>query len=97
LLFPKFIALTAITVLTFGDAASTIIGLKFGKIKFKGKTIEGFIAGTIISFIPVYLILGNPFLALIASFIGMLAELILPIDDSLTIPLSVGIVLLLII
>jgi dolichol kinase len=93
LIFPLETALTALIVLSIGDATSTLIGLKFGRIKFKGKSIEGTIAGTIISSIAVYLLIHNPITAIIASSIGMLAELLIyKIDDSITIPTSVGII-----
>ena len=42
LLFQKEIAMLAITVLIFGDAFAALIGMKFGKHKFKnGKSWEG--------------------------------------------------------
>lgn len=94
LIFPLNIALTALIVLSIGDATSTLIGLKFGRIRFKGKSIEGTIGGTIISSIAIYLLIQNPFIAIIASLTGMLAELLIyQIDDSITIPTSVGIII----
>ncbi len=87
LMFPLKTALTAILVLTIGDATSTLIGKKFGKIQYKGKTIEGTIAGTITSTIAITLLIHEPTTAIIASTTGMLTELLINnIDDSLTIP-----------
>ncbi|MBN2126917.1 MAG: hypothetical protein JW703_00830 [Candidatus Diapherotrites archaeon] len=97
LMFPENIALTALLVLSIGDAASTLIGIKFGHIKLGKKSIEGAIGGTLFSSIPAFLALNSIPLALIASITGMLAELLIPIDDSITIPLSVGIILMMVI
>ncbi|MBN1377584.1 glycerol-3-phosphate acyltransferase [Candidatus Woesearchaeota archaeon] len=46
LLFPKSIAILALSFLVFGDTFAEIIGTKFGRIKIMGKkTLEGFLAG----------------------------------------------------
>jgi dolichol kinase len=82
----------ALCVAVYGDAASTIFGIKFGKHKLTGKkTLEGTLGGILVSL----LFLGVLFewwVALIAAGVGMLAEL-LPIDDNLTIPIVTAVVL----
>ena len=41
LFFERSIAIVSLFFLIFGDAASTIVGVKYGRIKlFKGKTLE---------------------------------------------------------
>lgn len=79
----------AITVLAFGDAASTIFGRRFGKTKImRDKTLEGTTAGIAVSiaslmfFLPLHV-------AVAAGIVGMLAELI-PANDNYTIPLATG-------
>jgi dolichol kinase len=86
------IALGAVAVLTFGDAAATIVGKKFGRTQLKEKrTLEGSIAGIIVGTLVLL-----PFFpleaAIPAAFLGMLAEY-LPIDDNVGIPVVVALVL----
>ena len=81
--------------MVFGDSISTVVGKTLGKTKIWHKTLEGSIAGIIISFI--YLtILFSPSIALIAATIGMAMEY-LPIEDNYTIPIATGFVLMLLI
>ena len=90
------IVLGALIVGVYGDAASTIFGIKFGKHKIIGeKTIEGTISGIVISAILLSLIFPLH-VAIIAATIGMLAELI-PVDDNFTIPFTVAAILMLLI
>jgi len=106
--FTKIIAITAMTVLILGDTAAALVGKKIGKIKFKslGKTLEGSIAFFIISVIGVFLISmilevnhGYIIAAISGIFIATLVELIskkIFIDDNLSIPLTVGGIMILI-
>ena len=97
-LFETNIALASITILTFGDPISHLIGRYFGKTKSvldKQKNIEGNIAAALISsllamfFVPFYL-------AFIGALTAMLFELFiikiqnLRLDDNLIIPLAAG-------
>lgn len=94
--FSKEIAILAIAVLAVQDSIATLIGSNFGKHKIffnKEKTFEGSISGFLAAFL-VCLLLTNPLQAFIASFIGTIIETLpIRIDDNLTIPLVVGIVL----
>lgn len=107
LVFEKGIAIAALLFSVFGDAASTIVGVKYGKTRlFKEKSLEGTLAFFIICFfVGLFLIwsrrmflgLDAParlFLILIGSFAAALIE-VLPIrvDDNLTIPLFSGAVM----
>lgn len=98
-LFSQDIALASITVLTFGDAISTLAGY-FGK-RYKKKPLSslktrfGTIIGMVVSFL-VALIFIDPFYALIAAVVGMIAEAISirfgeeETDDNLIVPLAAG-------
>lgn len=101
LLFPKYIAMLGITVLIFGDAFAALVGMKFGKHKFKnGKSLEGTLGFMAVSFLflaafAVVLRLDLPFIAASAISIPIVAvaEIYskqLKIDDNLTIPLVFG-------
>ncbi|HMK53573.1 MAG TPA: SEC59/DGK1/VTE5 family protein [Methanobacteriaceae archaeon] len=83
------VANAAILILIFGDSASTLVGRKFGKIKWpmqEHKTLEGSLAFLLIGFI-----VSLTQLSLIPAFagavVGMVTEAYSPIDDNLTVPL----------
>ncbi|MBN2067570.1 MAG: phosphatidate cytidylyltransferase [Candidatus Diapherotrites archaeon] len=85
----KMVVLGALCVAVYGDAASTVFGIAFGRHRIAGKkTIEGTVGGIAASF--AFLQLLFPWdIALAAAVIGMLAEL-LPFDDNFTIPIAVA-------
>jgi len=86
------IVLGALGVVVYGDSASTIAGLRFGKHRIAGKkTLEGTLGGMAAAFFFLLFIFQWP-IALAAAVIGMLAEL-LPFDDNFTIPIAVGLTL----
>ena len=88
----KAIILGALGVAVYGDAASTIFGLKFGKHRIAGKkTLEGTIGGMAASLFFLSFLFQWP-IAVATAVIGMLAEL-LPFDDNFTIPIAAGFVL----
>lgn len=90
----KEIALGAILLLSFGDFASTLFGIKFGKTFLaKNRSIEGSIAGIAIGF-AVLLFLFNPLKAFLVAFFGMLAEY-LPLNDNFGIPIVAGLAIML--
>jgi dolichol kinase len=102
-IFPKIIAITALTILVISDLSAALIGRKFGKTPFFDKSLEGtitfFITGSIIILylgyffmLPVtYYIFG--FLAAAFSAIVEAGSNFLKMDDNLSIPLSIGIVM----
>jgi len=91
--FPKSIAIAALVFLTFGDAMSTIIGKRFGKIRFfNQKSIIGsgaffvtcFATGLILMILPG---MNLSFLTvLIGSLTATIVELLpIPVDDNLSV------------
>jgi dolichol kinase len=95
LIFPKAIAITAILILSTGDATAALVGKRYGRYPIMGKTVEGtlaFIAAGIIftSWVPTV-----PFLVkIIGALAGALVELPKTfIDDNLLIPLVSGAVM----
>lgn len=102
-IFPKIIAITALTVLVISDMSAALIGRKYGKTSFLDKSLEGtlafFLSGSIIIVYLGFFYL-MPFtyfvFGIIAVMIGAIAEAAsntLKTDDNLSIPLSIGIVL----
>ena len=93
LIFPNPLGYTAIAALTLGDGFASLAGkgIKMGRNKLnKSKTLTGSATFFIATFIG-SLAFVDPLTAFYASFIGMIVELLpLPINDNLTIPISVG-------
>jgi dolichol kinase len=101
LLFPRTIALPALLVLVIGDAAATIIGVRYGKHALPWndrKSYEGSLSFIVTSLIAA-LFFVKPLVASIAVVVGALAES-LPfdhefLDDNLVIPLLTAFLLFL--
>jgi dolichol kinase len=84
--------LGAIIALTFQDSFSTLIGIHWGKTSIaERKSLEGALGGFVMCFVALALIFSIP-VALAASLVATLVEL-LPLNDSLTIPLATAIIL----
>ena len=103
-LFPIQIALASITILTFADPVSYLIGCKFGKTKTflcNTKNIEGNLAGALVSslsalfFVPLYLALPGAIAAMIFELLTIKIQNI-ELDDNFIIPLVTGTAMLLI-
>lgn len=103
-IFPKTFVVTGFSILIISDISSALIGRKFGKHPlFIRKSWEGTSAFWI-SAILVVIVIGNLlsapwtfyFFGIIAAIIGGIAEAastMLKMDDNLSIPLSIGLVL----
>jgi len=89
LLFPKSVAYASITIVAVGDPVASYFGQRFGRTRVGGKTLEGFAAGSIVSFAGALLWI-YPNLALIGSVAGMLLEFLGIPDDNLTMPIGAG-------
>ncbi|HXK45319.1 MAG TPA: hypothetical protein PL060_05125 [bacterium] len=99
LYFPLPVAVANLLFLTFGDAASAMIGTKYGKLHiFPGKTVEGMLGGIIINCIIGVLVsfyFAIPFEILFAGVLtGCILEVLpLKIDDNLTVGIIPGILM----
>jgi len=98
LIFPLEISIISISVLCIYDSFATLIGSYFGKHKIffnPRKSLEGTFFAFLITFFVIFAFFDLK-IAFLSSFFAMLTE-ILPIrvDDNLTIPFVVGIVLVL--
>lgn len=103
LIFPKIIAIISFTILIISDLSAALIGRRFGKHKLFDKSWEGtsafMITGIIVVFIyyytlqaPISLLIFGSLGAIFAGFIEA-ASVTLKMDDNLSIPLSVGLVM----
>jgi dolichol kinase len=102
--FSKIIAVVALSVMLISDTAAALVGRKFGRNKMgEGKTVEGCLAFVLSGIMVVYAlgyldgqISHFYFSGCIAVIMALLAELYsrkLYIDDNLSIPLVVGIIM----
>ena len=103
ILFEPKAAMAAIAVLSLADAVSTLIGRNYGKHKVifnKDKSIEGSMA-FFITALPTLMFFSNPLYttsvnllyAATIAFFATLAELLPKVNDNITIPIVVGILM----
>ena len=101
LLFPKVIVITAFAILIISDTAAALIGRRFGRHPFRSKTVEGTTAFFVTASVVVALAPKIDYLATeyligsIAAVLGAFVEAVSGdlIDDNLSIPISIGIVM----
>jgi dolichol kinase len=97
-IFPQPVAAAALGFTVLGDAFAAIVGKAFGRVRFFGKTLEGFLGGlaaclawaaflTWVSPLPWPVVLAG---ALVASAVEVLP---IPLDDNLGITLFSGYVM----
>lgn len=98
-LFSREIAILAISFLTIGDSLATIIGERYGRVRFFKKTAEGAVAcllGNVLALVAGFYISLDFTLtvAMLGAVVATLVEsLPLPVNDNLTIPLLSGTVM----
>lgn len=96
LFFPLNISSIAIVVLVIGDSIATIVGIHYGKHKLpynRRKSLEGSLSGLVASFLAC-MVLANPLTAFLAASIGIIVEsLPIPVNDNISIPVSVAVFL----
>ncbi len=97
-LFPKIIVITAFAILIISDTSAALIGRKFGRHPFLGKSLEGttafFVSGLLvvalapkIAYLPAEYLIG-----VLAAALGAVVEALSGdvIDDNLSIPISIS-------
>ena len=100
LLFPKIIAINAIAILIISDTTSALIGRRFGRHRFFGKSLEGstafFVSAmlVILAAPKIHYVLAEYLVGFVAALIGAIVEALpIKVDDNLSIPISVGLVM----
>lgn len=89
--FDYSIALLSLLLTVFGDLASALIGIKFGKHKlYRKKTYEGFLAGLLMNLVVGAIVLPEyPLIYIGMAIVASTVELLTSnLDDNLTVPLS---------
>jgi dolichol kinase len=97
-LFSKPVALAALAFIMVGDPASAIIGRRFGRIRFRTKSLEGSLAFLTAASIVA---LVDPHLPLPVAYIGAVVATVteaisFSVDDNASVPLISGLVMQLI-
>ena len=96
LLFPLSISVPAIVTLAVLDSVTTIVGKRFGKTRiYNGKSWEGTLAGIVVTTLVLLLFL-SPAGAIAVAVLAGFIELISPVDDNLSIPVAVSVLLALV-
>ncbi|MEW5800037.1 MAG: dolichol kinase [Bacteroidota bacterium] len=100
IIFPKLIVLTAFTILIVSDTFAALVGRKFGKRKFLQKSVEGSLTFFITALIVIAVTpkveraVTEYAIGAVAALIGTIVEAgSWKIDDNLSVPFSVGIVM----
>ncbi len=97
LLLPKIIAINAFAILIISDTTSALIGRRFGRHRFFGKSLEGS-AAFFISAVAVVLLTPKVsslvyeyVIGIVAAAVGTVIEALpIRIDDNLSIPIGIG-------
>jgi diacylglycerol kinase (CTP) len=99
--FPKYITIISFAILTFSDTASSLVGRRYGRTKFRGRSLEG---GAAFVIVAIMVILATPkieyefgeyLICIVAAIVGAIAEILAgdKVNDNIAIPLSIGTVL----
>ena len=97
--FPRWVATTAITFEILGDVASALVGRKFGHHKIRGqKSIEGAAGFLAVALLIIVVMPKVPYtVGIVGAIVASVVEAIsIHRDDNLTVPLSSGLVMYLI-
>jgi len=95
-IYEPVIAFCAMAYVSIGDTFAALVGMTWGKRKFKGtnKSLEGSLGCFVSTFIFGLFFLDKPVLALVGALTATLAELVnIPLDDNLKIPILSGLAL----
>ena len=95
-LFEREVAAAALIFLIVGDTLAAMVGMAWGRTPLFGKTVEGFLAGFVFSFLAAWGLvpsLGAGTLAIGAFAAAVVEVLPIPVDDNFRIPLLAGLVL----
>ena len=93
--FEKNIAVSSLFVLSVADPLSSLLGIRFGRVRLFGKSLEGTMTFFVVSFLILRVLSFSLPVAAAAAVIASLTELFSsrPIDDNLSIPLVTAVAL----
>jgi dolichol kinase len=93
--FAKNIAVSSLFILSIADPLSSLLGSRFGRVRFLGKSLEGTMTFFAAAFLILWIFSFSIPIAVAGAFIASLTELFSsrPIDDNLSIPLVTALAL----
>lgn len=100
-LFPRWIAIAVLLILSISDSAASLVGLRFGRQRLLGKSLAGSSAFFVTAVVILWITLpGSKGAGLAAALVATLAEALpaarlgrFELNDNLTIPLLTGLAL----
>jgi phytol kinase len=93
ILFPAPVVVPALVSWAVLDGVAAIAGRRFGRTRiFKGKSLEGTVAGILVTF-PVLILFISLYGAMVVAVVAGIIELFSPVDDNLIIPVGICILL----
>ncbi|MCU0632170.1 MAG: hypothetical protein MUC66_04240 [Methanolinea sp.] len=93
LFFQTSVVVPAILSLAVLDGVATLVGMQYGKHCItNGKSVEGSLGGVLVNILALLLFL-PPLQAIAASVVAGVVELVSPVDDNLTIPVCICLLL----
>jgi dolichol kinase len=98
-IFPKYVTVTSFAILVFSDTAAALIGRRFGRRRFRGRSFEGSVAFVVAALFVIVLTpkieyhFGEYLICAFAATTGATAEVLScdKIDDNISIPISIGV------
>lgn len=97
-LFPKPVAIAALAFIIFGDPAAALIGRKYGRCRFRGKSLEGSLAFLAMATLVAVVIPQLDFtIGMIGAVVAAVTEAVsYGIDDNASVPLVSGLAMYLV-
>ena len=94
LVFDKMIAISALTFLVVGDTAAAVVGKRFGKKLYWGKSPAGSFACLACCLLIGYLLLSNGWVILAGAITAAVVEALpVPMDDNMRVPIVSGLIM----
>ncbi len=95
ILFHKSVAIASISFIILGDIAAALIGRRYGKIKFKRKSLEGSLACLFMCLLVAVIVPGFPlWIGVVGAFTATVVEgMTFLVDDNFSVPLMSGLVM----
>lgn len=89
--FDEPIAISALAFLVIGDTAAAVIGKKYGRVSYWGKSLAGSGACFVTCLAIAVFVLDNPLIAVIGALTATVVEALpVPMDDNMRVPVLSG-------